>query len=545
MLRPTNCSSPARKRVLQLVFLIILALPLGACSTPTGETKPPLNEPPADSNAKVSSATVRSDAVDLAFEIDHLIDDGELASARWGISVLSLKDNRIVYERNADKLLTPASNMKLFPTAVALEFLGADHRWRTSVYATSSPDAGGTINGDLVLYGRGAPDLRAVARAGGENANSLDQLASDLYSRGVRHIRGNVIGDESYFRGNPLGDGWQWNDVQWYYGAEASALTINHNETSINVLPPEGRDKPPVIRVGDPTGYVTVENKMKIGSARERIALGIQRGLSDNLVRVWGTFPPGSKGFGARLSVHKPALWAAKLFLNALKTRGISVDGQALTRDAQEPIADRFDPQQANELAYVFSRPLREIIKETNKESINLYAELLLRTLGRERAALVSSGEPRDRERGDEEIGLAIIRLWLNRSHVPMQGVALHDGSGLSRLNLVTPRAFVKLLAAMQQSPNSQVFRESLPLSGRDGTLGYRLKDYVDRVAAKTGYITYDAALSGYVTTSEGEVFAFSIICNDETGRPSSGWMIDQIVSVLASYPARIPKKAQ
>ncbi len=137
-----------------------------------------------------------------------------------------------------------------------------------------------------------------------------------------------------------------------------------------------------------------------------------------------------------------------------------------------------------------------------------------------------------------------MIRLWLNRSRVPMQGVTLHDGSGLSRLNLVTPRTFVHLLAAMQQSPNSQVFRDSLPVSGRDGTLGYRLKDYADRVAAKTGYITYDAALSGYVTTSEGEVFAFSMICNDETGKPSSTGN-DRFASGLASYPARIPKKAQ
>ena len=545
MLLTTNCLAATRKRILQIVFLLILALPLGACSAPAGETQPPLNEQNAESNAQVSSATVPSNAADPVLEIDRLIDDGELASARWGISVLSLKDNRIVYERNANKLFTPASNMKLFPTAVALEFLGADHRWRTSVYATSSPDATGTVNGDLVLYGRGAPDLRAVARAGSENANSLAQLASDLHNRGVRHIRGNVIGDESYFRGNPLGDGWQWNDVQWYYGAEASALTINHNETSVNVLPPDSRDTPPVIRVGDPTGYVTVENKMRIGAAGERMTLGIQRGLSDNVVRVWGTFPPGSKGFGARLSVHRPALWAAKLFLDALKARGISVGGQALARDAQEPIADRFDPQQATELAHVLSKPLREIIKDTNKESINLYAELILRTLGRERAALLSSTEPRDRELGDDEIGLAIIRLWLNRSRVSMQGVALHDASGLSRLNLVTPRTFVQLLAAMHQSPNNQVFRESLPLSGRDGTLGYRLKDYADRVAAKTGYITYDAALSGYVTTSEGEVFAFSIICNDETGRPSTGRVIDQIVSVLASYPVRIPKKPQ
>ena len=197
-----------------------------------------------------------------------------------------------------------------------------------------------------------------------------------------------------------------------------------------------------------------------------------------------------------------------------------------------------------SELAYVLSKPLHEIIKATNKESINLYAELILRTLGRERAALLPTPGPASRTTGDDEIGLAIVRLWLNRSQVPTQGVALHDGSGLSRLNLVTPRTFVHMLAAMQRSQNNQIFRESLALSGRDGTLGYRLKDYPDRVAAKTGYITYDAALSGYVTTSEGELFAFSIICNDETGRPSSGWLIDQIVAALASYPARTPGKA-
>ena len=540
-----SCNTFAVSSVRKLFLITILAL--SGCSAPSAETQPPHTEPAAETNAPGSSAAVHTNTVypELAQEIDHLIDDGELASARWGVSVVSLKDNRVVYERNADRLLTPASNMKLFPTAVALEFLGADYRWRTSVYAPTSPDAAGNVNGDLVLYGRGAPDLTAVARANAENRNSLDQLASDLYNRGVRRIRGNVIGDESYFRGNPLGDGWQWNDVQWYYGAEASALSINHNETSVNVLPPEKRDTPPLIRVGDPTGYVTVENKMSLGAAGDRLTVGIQRGLSDNEVRVWGTFPPGSKGFGARLSVHKPALWAAKMFLGALKARGITVDGQALSRDANEPIANRFDPQQASELAFVFSKPLREIIKDTNKESINLYAELILRTLGRERAALLPTPGPNTREPGDDEIGLAIIKLWLNRSQVPMKGVALHDGSGLSRLNLVTPRTFVHLLAAMQRSPNSQIFRESLPLSGRDGTLGSRLKDYADRVAAKTGYIIYDAALSGYVTASNGEVFAFSIICNDETGRPSSGRLIDQIVAALASYPERTPEKGR
>lgn len=516
--------------------LLLLAVWLSACST-----SPPENLSPTEPNQSTpaNNNTLPPNSVDtaLADKIDHVIDDSDLASARWGVSVIALKDNRRVYERNADKLFTPASNMKLFPTGVALELLGPDYRWRTSVYTSSLPDSAGTVNGDLVLYGRGSPDLVAVAHEVDQNSNSLEQLANDLYNRGVRRIRGNVIGDTSYFRGEPLGDGWQWNDVQWYFGAEASALSINNNETSVNVLPPEKVGSPPEVRVGDTTGYLTVENKMVVGGAEERMTLGLERGLSNNVVRVWGTFPPGSKGFGARISVHQPSLWAAKLFLVALKTRGIAVDGQALTRDAQEPVSQRFDPQRATEVAFVSSKPLRDIIKITNKFSVNLYAELLLRTIGRERATLLSTPEPTGRERGDDEAGLSVIKLWLGRSGVATNGLALHDGSGLSRLNLVTPRAFSQLLAALYSNPNGQIFKESLPLSGRDGTLGGRLHDYEDRVSAKTGYLTYDTALSGYVTNSQGEVFAFSILCNDETGRASSGRLIDQIVSLLAAYP--------
>ena len=543
-MRSRNHSADSKNRFCTALLQFLFILSLGACSSPATSNLAD-SELPAPQPATSRTASTPANAVDrsLAGELDHLIDSSDLGSSRWGVSVVSLRDNRTVYERNAEKLFTPASNMKLFPTAVALELLGADYRWRTSVYATATPDAAGMINGDLVLYGRGAPDLVVRGGKDDESNNSLDRLAANLFNSGMRHITGNVIGDDSYFRGETLGDGWQWNDIQWYFGAEASALSVNNNETSINVLPPEKTATSPVIRVGEPTGYVTVDNKMIVGKAGERLTVGIQRGLSDNVVRVWGTLPPGHKGFGARLSVHRPALWAAKLFMESLKTHGIRVDGTPQNRNAREPISQRFDPTSAQEIAFVLSRPLREIIKETNKESINLYAELILRTLGRERAALLSPEGPGDRERGDDETGSAVIKLWLNRSQVTTNGLALHDGSGLSRLNLVTPRSFSELLAAIYKSPNGQVFRDSLPVSGRDGTLGSRLQDYADRVSAKTGYLTYDRSLSGYVTSAEGEVFAFSIICNDEAGRARSSRLIDQIVSRLADYPARTPEK--
>ena len=173
-----------------------------------------------------------------------------------------------------------------------------------------------------MLYGRGAPDLVSENRE--NNSASLSQLAEDLYKRGLRRVRGNVIGDESYFRGDALGDGWQWTDVQWYFGAEPSALSINGNEIDVNILTPDKTDEPPVLNVSGTDGYVTLQNRMVTVKRGERLSIGLERGLSDNSVRVWGEFPLGSKGYGARLSLHNPALSAANLFVNALKAHPIA-----------------------------------------------------------------------------------------------------------------------------------------------------------------------------------------------------------------------------
>ncbi len=470
----------------------------------------------------------------LAQLIDGAINNSRLASARWGISVISLDDGRRVYGRNAEGLFTPASNMKIYTTAVALDLLGADYRWRTSVYATTQPDANGTIAGDLVLYGRGAPDL--VALPGKENSGSLVQLANDLYSRGVRRVTGNVIGDESYFRGQPLGDGWPWTDVQWYFGAEASALSINKNEIDINILPPNKSGAPPQVRIQPADKYVSVQNNMLTVRGGERMTIGIHRGLSDNAVRVWGEFPADGKGYGARLAVHNPALWAASLFHESLRDRGIAVDGVAAARDSRQPPSKRFDPSTFTELAFISSEPLSEIVRATNKASLNLYAELLLRTLGRERGVMLSTPEPPGRERGDDEAGLALIRLWLSRARISTEGLAFHDGSGLSRLNLVTPESISRLLVSLSKSASGTSFRQSLPVSGRDGTLGGRLSEITDRVAAKTGSLTYHSSLSGYVTSGSGQIWAFSIICNDHTTAASANRVIDQIVTILATH---------
>jgi serine-type D-Ala-D-Ala carboxypeptidase/endopeptidase (penicillin-binding protein 4) len=505
------------------------------------EEQQPRSEEARESSATPAQSFVVSDspsAVALGHEINRLIDEGEFARARWGVFVMSLRDGRVLYARNADRAIAPASNLKLYTTAVALDLLGADYRWRTSVYAESEPDKNGNIAGDLTLYGRGAPDLSSHTERKEERA-SLGQLADELYRRGVRRVRGSIVGDESYFRGEPLGDGWLWNDVQWYFGAEVSALSINDNEINLSVTPSGKQGEAASVRLQPETAYVRVENDTDTVERSEPATIGITRGLSDNTVRVWGDFPLGGRGTRARLAVHQPALWAATLFRDALKQRGIEVTGKVRSVDARENREGApLDPERAVELAFVMSKTLGQTVRPTNKESVNLYAELILRTLGKERGESVPAPDPKKaRTRGDEEAGVAVIRQWLEKRGVRVDALALHDGSGLSRLNLVTPEATARLLGLMTQTPSAEVFRDSLPLAGRDGTLKFRLRSVGSgRIMAKTGTLTYINSLSGYVTTDDDELLAFSIICNDETEAESSTRTVDAIAASLANY---------
>src|SRR5882762_2077896 len=259
------------------ITLLLLARPMMTGAKDSNKQRPKTASP---SEAKPSVAA----SGEVAQQINSTIENGEFAYARWGICVISLTDGAVVYQRDADKLFTPASNMKIYTTGVALDLLGADYRWRTSVYTSAQPDAGGRIHGDLILYGRGAPDL--IANSNDGSKGSLSGLADQLYQKGIRRIDGKVIGDESYFRGDPLGDGWQWTDLQWYFGAEASALSVNGNEIDVNFVPSSKPGESPVVRVSDPEGYVTVQNRMAVGKPGVHPTIGVYRGLSANNIEV-------------------------------------------------------------------------------------------------------------------------------------------------------------------------------------------------------------------------------------------------------------------
>jgi D-alanyl-D-alanine carboxypeptidase/D-alanyl-D-alanine-endopeptidase (penicillin-binding protein 4) len=465
--------------------------------------------------------------VALAQQIDQAIDSSELTRARWGVFVIGMKDGRVLAARNSDRLFTPASNMKIYTTAVALDLLGPDYRWRTSVYADKPPDASGVVDGNLTMYGRGAPDL--------DSKKGLVSLADQLYQRGVRQVRGNIIGDNSYFRGELYGLGWQWNDLQWYFGAEPSALTINENSVELTISPAKKAGAGATLTLNGGVNYLHLVNHTATAERDVTTTIGINRGLSDKELVVWGDFPVNGRAFSAFLSVPGPALWAATLFREALIARGIKVEGEARSRDARVAESDRFDPQKAVELGQEDSATLAEIVRHTNKASDNLYAELILRTLGKERGATAPDPDARkNRARGDDEAGSAVVRSWLSRNGVATDGLAFWDGSGLSRLDLVTPEATARLLVAIAGTNAATAFHDSLPIAGRDGTLMGRLSRQTGRVFAKTGTLTYDHSLSGYAVTPNNEVLAFSIFCNDASGSPNPVRLIDQIAALIA-----------
>ena len=495
-------------------------------AAPAAKSKLETNQSGGANNGAVESR--------LAQAIDDLINQSDAGRARWGVFVMSLQDSRVLYSRDADKLFTPASNMKVYTTAVALDLLDADYRWRTSVYAAKQPAGGGIIDGDLTLYGRGAPDL--MSKSNGD-APSLSNLADQVYQAGVREVRGNIIGDNSYFRGELFGEGWQWNDIQWYFGAEPSALSIDENSVEVTIAPAKGGDNASVV-INPNSNPLHLTNTAKTGARNQTTSIGIIRDLSSNDVRVWGDFPVNGRAFSAFLSVHDPAAWAANLFRQALISRGIKVAGEARSRDFRVGGVGMLDPQKSFEIAHADSEPLAKIVHRTNKESNNLFAELILRTIGKERGTLAPDPDPRkDRERGDDEAGVAVVRSWLESRGITTKGLAIRDGSGLSRLDLITPETTGRLLAAIAKTSSATVFHDSLPVAGRDGTLTSRLKPLTGRISAKTGTLTYTHSLSGYAKTPVNDTLIFSIMCNDATTADHEVLRtIDEIAAAIADF---------
>jgi serine-type D-Ala-D-Ala carboxypeptidase/endopeptidase (penicillin-binding protein 4) len=458
------------------------------------------------SNVKLADKLVVSKfAEDVAIQnkISQTVDSSEFRNARWGIIAVSLKDGRIVAANDAQKLFNPASIQKTLTSMVALDKLGADFRWKTQVLAEQNIETG-TLNGDLILYGQGSPDF---------DDEALQNLVNQLQTKGLKRVKGKIIGDESYFKGDKIGDGWTWNELQWYYGADASALTFNENQANLSLQ--NGKPK-----VSD--DFVTAKGEVK--PVQDIEAVGVKREPGENEVYVWGN----ANSLDARISVSNSALWASKKLKEKLEKSGIAVEGEAVKSDWKNNI----NREKFNELAKVESKTLAEIVRKMNKDSVNLFAELILRTLGKRFGNEAPDENPKFQKlRGDDSAGASVIVKWLKDNKLADDETQIHDGSGLSRLDFISPETFGRALVFANQAKFAETFKTSLPVAGVDGTLRGRLRG--EKVAAKTGSMTYVNSIAGYATSSKGESYAFAVILNNETRKSDSTETIDSIIKTL------------
>jgi D-alanyl-D-alanine carboxypeptidase/D-alanyl-D-alanine-endopeptidase (penicillin-binding protein 4) len=447
----------------------------------------------------------------LAKRVGAILDAPEFHAVRWGVHAVALDTGELLVSRDADRRFTPASNLKLYTTATALAKLGPQYRWRTSVYAAAAPDRAGRVAGDLVIYGRGDPTISARF-SGSDPLAKIERLASDIAAAGVRRVAGDLVADESYFKGARFGYGWEWNDLQWGYGAEVSALSVDDNVLAVEIVPGARAGEPCRISVTPASPYVRVVNRTRTSAKGGVSDLGIYRAEGSNVVDVWGHLPAGAETFTSELAVHDPAGLFATLLRSALERRKIAVAGSVRSVDAREREQRPFAVDRAVEIAHLESESLADVVHETNKESQNLYAELLLRTVGR------AAGPP-DAESA-EAAGVSAVIDLLKSASVDTSALALEDGSGLSRGNYVTPSSTVGLLSYVRRQPFGDIFIASLPEAGVDGTLEKRFTNTAGsgRVRAKTGTLGDASALSGYLTTRSGRPVAFSIMVNNAPG---------------------------
>jgi serine-type D-Ala-D-Ala carboxypeptidase/endopeptidase (penicillin-binding protein 4) len=458
--------------------------------------------------------TFTSHAGSLAESIEKMIADSPAARAAfWGIEVVDLKTGRTLYEQNAGRFFVPASNTKLFTTSLALTRLGPEFTFQTRVLADAAPDAAGRIAGDVRLVGGGDPNLspRAIpyqkAPITGNPLAAIEQLADQVAARGVKRIDGKIVGDDSWYVWEPYGPGWGIDDPQYDYGAPVSALTINDNTLTLSVRPGERDGDPAALAVNPPLEYYTVENRVQTVAAGTPGRIRSHRAPGSYQLELWGTIPRGGRGEEIALAIEDPAEYAALALRQALEERGITVSGTAAARHALA--GEAAEPETGEELARRVSAPLLEDLRITAKVSQNLHAEMALRAVGR--AA---------RNEGSTQAGLEELKTFLGEAGVEPDGYGFHDGSGLARVNLVTPHAVAQLLRHMYDGPQRDNWMAILPVGGQDGTLSTRFAGNAAaaRIHAKTGSLSHVAALSGYAQRANGDWVAFSVLVNNFNG---------------------------
>jgi D-alanyl-D-alanine carboxypeptidase/D-alanyl-D-alanine-endopeptidase (penicillin-binding protein 4) len=444
--------------------------------------------------------------------IAEITERPELRRSRWGIAIepLAAKGDRPIYDREGNRYFIPASNAKLLTTAAALQTLGANFRITTSVYGPGPVGSDGVLS-YIRIVGRGDPSFGEA---------QMRSLASQLRDRGVRQIT-QAIAHDGYFPGSPIHPNWEWEDIQAGYGAPVTSLIYRQNAVELTVYP-QAVGQPLRLAWTNPAaaGNWQVENRTTTVETDGKEWLQLSRDFAKQTVILSGQLRAGSPPEDVAIAVGDPTQHFLENLQRIFAEEGIRV--LRVTSSSEEITGE-------TEIAKTLSPNLAQLVQEVNEDSNNLYAEVLLRSLG------VATNEATN---SAIAAGLNRLKTSLTQLGVDPDTYQLGDGSGLSRQSLVSPQAFVQTLRAMALSPNGSLYRESLPLAGNSGTLKWRFRETpaFGRVRAKTGTLTGVSSLSGYVDNEEYDTLLFSIMVNQsERSASVLRGAIDEIVVLLTT----------
>jgi len=497
--------------------------------------------------AQQPSPAAQANVAQFRARVEKALDEEHAQRAAWGIVVADRDTGETIYALNADHFFAPASNAKVFVTALALATLGPDYRFRTTLESPGALGSDGRLSGDLFLVGRGDPDLsnRKFPYTGtGEREGAIDKVVADMadaaVAKGLREVDGDIVADDSYFPYDPYPAGWSTGDLFFTFGAPVTALTFNDNTVAVFVEPGASASDAATITTDPDAAADFIGHDITTVAPGAASNLAVVRQPGADFLQIRGTIPAGHAPARLDLAMTDPAEVTARTLKALLEMRGVRVTGQVRVQHAQPPESTPagepvFPPAGATAqlgaaairtvLAEHLSPPLIESIRFTNKSSNNLHAELFLRTVAREKLGL-----------GSTAAGLKVEADFRHAAGIPEGDVVLSDGSGLARDDLVTPRAMVMLLRYAARQPWGNDFISTLPVSGVDGTLEDRMKNTAATglIQAKTGTIEHDHSLSGYATTLRGEYLAFSILCNNDGQQgPGASATIDAIATAM------------
>jgi len=479
------------------------------------------------------AAAVPRDLPTLHSELVAALANTRAPGASWGMQVASLKSGATWFETNSTRLFVPASNSKLFSVALALDRFGTGHVFTTTLRAASRPDASGRLEGDLWIEGGGDP-------APGRGALDLEALAGfrgALARAGVRSIEGGIRLREGWFDAAPYGSGWNWDDLPEAYGAPVGSLVFGDNAARIVVQGGTRPGEPVRVRSEPLDGLFDFVAMARTIPTNRAGRIVLQRLPGSRRMEVRGGLHPGAI-HAERMSVPDGGEWFSRALHESLRRGGIAVSGNAGVGD---PTAE-LPPV----LATVPSLPLSEIAALCLKPSNNLIAHQLWLQVGAD-----VRRQPRHGDRvnvgDDSERASGALERFTEKFGVSANEVTMEEGSGLSRKNLVTPRATVRLLRFMPTQPAGAAFRAALPIGGVDGTLRSRFTEapLQGNVIAKTGTLRHVNALGGYLTTAGGQQLVFAVYVNgfQSIEAPGGGRVeMDRMIELLARYAGRGPE---